>query len=299
MRRGPRRASALVRIRVGTQGRAARAYEQAVGGPVAFDGHRRCRRHARRGIGRWLASPGMTERVSVDSAGIQADSISGRRGPPALSGDGLVVAFDSLASNLVPGDTNRVDDVFVHDRVSGETERVSVAAGGTQGQAISVAPAINADGLIVAFESDADNLVAGDTNGRHDVFVRDRAAGTTERVSVASDGTQGDNTSFGASISADGRFVAFVSDASNLVPDKTTMFRDVYVHDRLTRTTERASLTSAGTEAKSNSTPPAISDDGRFVAFAYFGGISSRTTRTDRPTSSSATASPAPPNGPA
>jgi Tol biopolymer transport system component len=261
-----------------------------------LDGHRRCRRHARRGTAGGSHSPGTTERVSVDSAGIQANSISGRRSPPVLDGDGLVVAFDSLASNLVAGDTNGVDDVFVRDRVSDETERVSVAAGGAQGQAISVAPAINADGLIVAFESSAANLVAGDTNSFRDVFVRDRAAGTTERVSVASDGTQGDDTSFGASISANGRYVAFVSDASNLVADKTTLFRDVYVHDRLTRTTERVSLTSAGTEARSNSTPPAISDDGRFVAFAYFGGIWSRTTRTDRRTSSSATGWQARPN---
>jgi uncharacterized repeat protein (TIGR01451 family) len=270
--RGERSASALVRIR-----------------GEARDGRRMRLSQQMATLGLWMGivgvavmigagpaggshSHGTTERVSVDSAGIQGNSISGRRSPPALDADGLVVAFDSLASNLVPGDTNGVDDVFVHDRLSGETERVSLASDGTQGQQISVAPATSADGLIVAFESDAANLVPSDTNGRRDVFVRDRAAGTTERVSVASGGTQGDNTSFGASISADGRFVAFVSDASNLVPDKTTIFRDVYVHDRLTRTTERVSLTSAGTEARSNTTPPAISDDGRFVAFAYFGG---------------------------
>src|SRR5262249_8318353 len=112
---------------------------------------------------------GTTERVSVDSSGAQGDAGSAY---PAISSNGLVVAFASGANNLVPGDKNHCDDVFVHDRATGLTERVSVDSSGIEGDAdSSIAVSISADGMVVAFESDADNLVSGDTNASTDVFV--------------------------------------------------------------------------------------------------------------------------------
>src|SRR5437867_824550 len=177
------------------------------------------------------ASPGTTERVSVDSAGTQGNSFSL---DPSISADGRFVAFSSLATNLVPGDTNGAFDVFVHDRLTGTTERVSVDSAGTQGHGNSSEPSISADGRFVAFSSVATNRVPGDTNAAFDVFVHDRLTGTTERVSVASAGTQGNGSSLDPSISADGRFVAFSSVATNLVPGDTNGKEDVFVHDRLT-----------------------------------------------------------------
>jgi len=220
-----------------------------------------------------------TERVSVASDGTQGDAASAF---PSISADGRFVAFASSATNLVAGDTNGFSDVFVHDRQTGVTERVSVASDGTQGNAVSNVSAISADGRFVAFASDANNLVAGDINGATDVFVRDRQTGVTERVNVASDGTEGNGTSavlaIGVSaISADGRFVAFASDADNLVAGDTNTAPDVFVRDRQTGATERVSVTSDGTQGNGASGGPAtgllaigvpaISADGRFVVF--------------------------------
>src|SRR5207247_916970 len=176
-----------------------------------------------------------TERVSVASGGTEGDDASLGS---ALSADGRFVAFDSDASDLVAGDTNGVSDVFVHDRQTGTTERVSVASGGAQGNGSSgligfaFPPALSADGRFIAFVSFATNLVAGDTNAATDVFVHDRQTGTTERVSVDSDGTEGNDASLGFALSADGRFVAFQSDATNLVAGDTNGATDVFVHDR-------------------------------------------------------------------
>lgn len=136
------------------------------------------------------AVAGVTERVSVSSDGVQGNGISGRFGPSAISADGVTAAFDSEATNLVAGDTNGVVDVFVHDRGTDVTERMSVSSDGVQGNDDSDTASLNGDGTIVAFDSDATNLVSGDSNLADDVFVRDRASGTTERMSVASDGTQ-------------------------------------------------------------------------------------------------------------
>ncbi|MDQ3782416.1 MAG: hypothetical protein M3349_05690, partial [Actinomycetota bacterium] len=216
------------------------------------------------------ASPGVTELVSVSTSGVQGNGISGRFGPSAISADGLTAAFDSEASNLVAGDTNGVVDVFAHDRDTNVTERVSVSTAGVQGNDDSDTASVNGDGLVVAFDSDATNLVGDDANLADDVFVRDRAAGTTERVSVASDGTEGDDSSFSPDISPDGRFVVFISDAANLVPGDTNETRDVFVRDRTLDITERVSVGSGGEEADSFSAPGAISDDGRFVAFGSF-----------------------------
>ncbi|MGQ9682757.1 MAG: hypothetical protein ACUVX9_09495 [Anaerolineae bacterium] len=207
----------------------------------------------------------MTVRVSVASDGAQANGTSYY---PAISSEGRHVVFASYATNLVPGDTNGKRDVFIHDRQTGQTTRVSVASDGTQGNGDSTYMSISADGRYVAFVSDATNLVPADTNGLSDVFVRDAQAGQTTRVSVASDGAQANGVSLFAAISADGRYVAFVSGASNLVPGDTNARDDVFLHDRQTGQTTRVSVASDGTQGNGHCAyAPAISADGRYVAF--------------------------------
>jgi PKD repeat protein len=207
---------------------------------------------------------GQTERVSVASDGAQGNDHSWF---PAISADGRYVAFQSCASDLVAGDSNGQPDVFVHDRQTGQTERVSVATGGTQGDNCSSSPAISADGRCVAFTSCASNLVAGDANGYPDIFVHDRQTGQTERVSVTTGGGEGDNCSLSPDISADGQYVAFQSDAANLVTGDSNAVTDVFVHDRQTGQTGRVSVSGGGTQGDDESTLPALSGDGRYVAF--------------------------------
>ena len=208
---------------------------------------------------------GITELVSVASDGTQGNNYSAL---PSISTEGRYVTFESVASNLVDGDTNGSYDVFVHDRVTGETQRVSVTSDGTQGNGWSYFSTISADGRYVAFESEATNLVDGDTNGFRDVFVHDRVTGETQRVSVASDGTQGNGHSdWLSSISTDGRYVAFESEATNLVSLDTNTAWDVFVHDRVAGETERVSIASNGTQGNDGSYWPSISSDGRYVAF--------------------------------
>jgi Tol biopolymer transport system component len=205
------------------------------------------------------------ERVSVTSGGSQAN---GSSEAPCISSDGGIVAFISNATNLVAGDTNSAADVFVHDLDTGITQRVSVASAGTQANDDAFTLSLSADGLFVAFGSYASNLVANDTNAKIDVFVHDRNTATTERVSVTSLGAEADNESFSPAISSNGRFVAFQSDATNLVLLDTNNKCDIFVHDRITGTTERVSVASDGTQANGDSIAPAISSDGRFVAFS-------------------------------
>jgi hypothetical protein len=179
------------------------------------------------------------------------------------------VAFDSSADNLVPGDTPNHPDVFVHDRQTGQTEIVSVAGDGTQGNGGSGAPSMSSDGRYVAFSSMATNLVSEpDTNGGlNDVFVHDRQTGQTVRVSEASDGTSGNGDSGSASISANGRFVAFWSYSSNLVNGDTNSSGDVFVKDRQTGVTERVSVATDGQQGNNHSGNPAISSTGRYVGY--------------------------------
>ena len=173
---------------------------------------------------------GATERVSVDGAGGQANDAS--FGPLAISANGRYVAFASIASNLVAGDTNNEADLFVRDRRTGSTERVSVDGAGGQANGGSFFPAISASGRYLAFYSFASNLVAGDTNETYDVFVRDRRTGATERVSVDGAGGQASGGSFFPAISASGHDVAFQSAASNLVAGDTNGTTDVFVRQR-------------------------------------------------------------------
>jgi Tol biopolymer transport system component len=214
---------------------------------------------------------GTTERVSVNLAGGQPDAESHL---PSVSADGRWVAFVSWATDLVPGDTNGVEDAFVRDRLTGTTERVSVSSSGAEANNWSDwtygSNQLSADGRCVVFESPASNLVPGDTGGFVDVFVRDRLAGTTERVSVATGGAQASGASWNPALSTDGRFVVFVSNAPNLVPNDTNGHDDVFLHDRVTGTTERVTLDSAGGEANDDSFSPSVSADGRYVAFSSF-----------------------------
>ena len=158
---------------------------------------------------------GATERVSVAGSGAEGNGASATS---AISADGRYIAFYSSASNLVSGDSNGVADAFVHDRQAGTTVRVNVTSSGlqTSGGYSGAPPAISADGRYVAFESTASNLVAGDTNSSMDIFVHDCLTGVTERASAASDGSQAVGWNRIPSISADGRYVAFSSTASNL-----------------------------------------------------------------------------------
>jgi Tol biopolymer transport system component len=214
-----------------------------------------------------LAGPAMaaeTVRVSVGPGGTQAGGASGS----AISAGGRFVAFVSRAADLVVGDTNRRADVFVHDRRRGLTTRASLGPGDVQANGISGNPALSSDGRYVAFWSWATNLVRGDGNAQRDVFVRDRLKGTTVRASLGADGRQGNGGSFAPSISGDGRFVAFQSVAFNLVPGDGNRTDDVFVRDRRLGTTVRASQGTFGAEGNGPSTEPAISANGRFVAFA-------------------------------
>jgi len=217
-------------------------------------------------------STGVTERVSVDSrerqaVGDQGGVLDTNFGPPAISADGRYVAFASSATNLVKSDRNQVADIFVRDRAAGTTERVSMTGRRTEANGESAHPALSPDGRFVAFSSLADNLVAGDTNFAPDVFLVDRQAGTLERVSVSSTGQEADNTSESPALSADGRLVAFSSSASNLVPGDGDGASDVFVRDRLAGTTESVSIVAPTTGFGAHSGSPAISADGRFVAF--------------------------------
>ncbi|HEU5216602.1 MAG TPA: hypothetical protein VFU30_13790 [Gaiellaceae bacterium] len=209
---------------------------------------------------------GATERVSVSSTGVQGNDISGRTGPPAISADGNVVAFDSIATNLVAaGTTSGQDNIYLRDRSNGATDLVSVTPTGAEPDGSSFLPDLSGDGRYVAFQSVADDLVPGDGNGFEDVFVYDRAAGTTTRASVAGKSKDANDNSLGASISDDGRYVAFRSDATNLV--KGARPTSIYVRDLVKHKTELASVASDGTPANSFNFNADISGDGRYVAF--------------------------------
>ena len=227
-----------------------------------------------------------TRRVSVSTAGVEGNAASS---DPAITNDGRFVAFLSLANNLVSSDTNGARDVFVRDTCTGAglgctpaTTRVSVSTGGAEGDnGSATAPAITPDGRFVAFDSAATNLVANDLNGVRDIFVRDtcRGAGggctpSTIRVSVASNGTEGNNASSNPAISNSGRFVAFGSDADNLVGNDANGVSDIFVRDTCigasgcTPSTIRLSRSTSGTEGNAGSSNPSMSGNGRYIAFA-------------------------------
>lgn len=204
-----------------------------------------------------------TERVSVSSTGAQGDLSSFE---PSLSGDGTLVAFVSAATTLVAGDTNHSSDVFVRDRVTPKTTRVSVDSSGAQVSAGGYDGAISADGTTVVFASGAVKLVPNDLNGVIDVFAHDLATGATTLVSLDSAGGQGDAESYGPAISNDGSLVAFTTSADNLVAGDLNGALDVVVRDRGALTTTLCSGT-CGAFADGDSYTPAISADGATLAF--------------------------------
>ena len=227
-----------------------------------------------------------TIRISVASAGTEA--IGGSSRLPSISGNGRWVVFESAATNLVPSDDNGLDDVFVSDRLTGQTRRLDVssagvqAAGGASGRAV-----ISLDGRWVAFDSAANNLVPGDTNGLRDVFLHDRDtdadgvmdeadARATSRVSVSSSvsappappaGGQADGDSGQPSITQEGRYIAFASTATNLVPNDTNRESDVFLHDRVMGTTRRLSVGPGGVQFVGPSHTPSISANGSLLIF--------------------------------
>lgn len=238
-----------------------------------------------------------TTRVSVASDGTQGNNFSGH---PSVSVDGRLVAFFSHATNLVAGDNNNTcyndgpytapcTDIFVHDRMTHQTKLVSLTASGIQGNEGSFEPSLSADGHYVAFSSRANNFVSGDTNICYhefaanrcmDIFRKDLLTGGMLRVSVASEGTQTNDDSWHPMLSGDGRYVAFVSQASNLVSgdtnfvcpnvvnDKIENCDDVFVHDSVTHTTTRVSVADNGDQANNRSALESISFDGRYVYFS-------------------------------
>jgi Tol biopolymer transport system component len=215
-----------------------------------------------------------TTRVSVGENGESWD----RSEASSIDADGRVVAFRSYAPNLVLDDWNGLADVFVHDRGRAGAERVNVSTVGKEADGATFRGMLSGDGRYVGFRSRADNLVPGDTNDALDVFVRDRITGTTQRVSVATDGTQADASGFDHGwraslfmsrpfLSENGRYAAFTSRAPNLVEDDDNGKADVFVHDLWTGRTIRVSLTADRTEADGDSFVAGISADGRVVAF--------------------------------
>ncbi len=208
----------------------------------------------------------VTRRVSVGANGAQSSPSRGS-GYPVISAGGRYVAFHTSAFNLVIGDTNDSVDVFVRDRVAHVTRRVSIGRGGAQANGNSLVPVISARGRYVAFSSDASNLAAGDTIATYDVFVRDRVAQVTRRLSIGRGGAQPNGNSFVTGISADGRYVVFTSRASNLVARDTNGHVDVFVRDRVTHLTRLVSVGRRGGPANRDSPRAAISADGRHVAF--------------------------------
>jgi hypothetical protein len=210
--------------------------------------------------------------VSVDSAGAEA---TGPSRMPSISEDGRFVSFYSGAPDLVADDTNLESDVFVKDLQTAAVERISVDSNGNEGNDRSESSAISADGRFVAFASQATNFVASaDVADTFDIFVKDRLTGAVERVSLDSSGAAPDAEALRPEISDDGRFVAFDSEATNLVDDDTNSVRDIFVHDRLSGITERVNVDSSGDQATGgNSFFADLSGDGRLAVFQSLAGV--------------------------
>jgi Tol biopolymer transport system component len=207
-----------------------------------------------------------TERISVNASGASANGDSRN---PVISADGRYVAFQSSAADLVGGDNNGRIDVFVRDRTLGQTVLVSVDNGGNNsGAGNSYSPQFTADGRKVAFASTADNLVTNDSNGTADAFVRDLTAGTTLLASVNTNGFSGNAISAPPMITPDGRYVAFLSAAGDLVGNDTNGLNDAYRRDLMSGITELVSVSTSGQAGNRLSFHPVISGNGMRVAFA-------------------------------
>jgi len=208
---------------------------------------------------------GITERISTDSAGMQGNQNSINS---SISDDGQIVVFDSTSSNLVIGDSNADFDIFAKNRRDNSTYRLSIATDGSQANGPSVDPKVSADGRYVVFSSDASNLVLGDTNSLTDVFLHDISMGITTLISKNDNNEIGNGTSETATISADGRYIVFVSESTNFSLTDNNITRDIYLHDRLNATTILVSSNSLGAVANGESISPDISTDGNLIVFA-------------------------------
>lgn len=208
---------------------------------------------------------GETEWVSKDVTGGAPDGVVFE---PAISGDGRYLSYYSWATDLVVGDVNNLQDLFYHDRATGETRLVSVTTDGTQANSVSGYAAVSRDGRYVAFQNLASNLLPGDSNGASDVYVWDARTGRHEVVSVSGAGALGFPDSYPPDISADGRFVTYYSTAGNIAPGATAFRALEYVHDRWTGATEMVSWGIDGGPANDHAYQPAISGDGTVVAYS-------------------------------
>lgn len=210
---------------------------------------------------------GQTRLISHDMAGLPGN---GDSYIPTLSADGRLIAYYSYASNLVAGDSNNAADIFVFDLATATTTLVSRNAGGQPGNGDSYMPVISADGRSIAYESWADNLVADDSNGLLDIFLYDRLSGQTTLASRNPDGVPANGLSQLPALSADGRWLAYASEASDLVMGDGNGVSDIFLHDRSTATTLRISHSSTGQEGDASSFWPALSADGSVVAYQSF-----------------------------
>ncbi len=206
----------------------------------------------------------ITTRVSISTGGSESDNQSTTS---IISANGRYVVFRSNATNLVAGDTNAVEDVFVRDTQLNTTTRVSISTGGSEGDIRSFPYGISADGGYVLFYSEATNLVTGDTNAVGDVFIRDTQLNTTTRVSVSTAGVEGNGESYAYGISADGRYALLSSEATNLVTGDTNAVGDVFIRDTQLNTTTRVSVSTAGVEGNGYSGTGGISPDGQTIVF--------------------------------
>jgi hypothetical protein len=208
------------------------------------------------------------ERVSTSTSGATANGVSTRA---SISSDGRYVAFESEASNLATGDTNSLMDVFVKDRQTGTTTRVSTDSSGAQSNGASSGASVSTDGRYITFTSDATDLVASDTNGAADIFIKDTVTGTTSRVSTNTSGSQANSSSGSSYMTPDGRYVFFNSLASDLVAGDTNGVEDVFRKDLQTGTTIRVSEGTGGIQGDDFSSMASsgirASDDGRYVVF--------------------------------
>jgi|CXWL01.1.fsa_nt_gi hypothetical protein len=222
---------------------------------------------------------GVTSLASVSSAGVHGEFASHF---PSISANGRYVGFISISRNLVPVplDENLAADVFVHDLDNSETIRVSLDSAGSDSDGRSELKSISSDGRFVGFDSVATDLVASDSNGVKDAFVRDLSSGVTYRVSVDSSGIQGDNESSSPSISDDGRFAAFQSYAANLAVGDNNGNVDIYLRDLALGRTSLISTDRAGTIGSGHSLNASISVDGGWVAFDSTSGNVSVRSRT-------------------
>jgi Tol biopolymer transport system component len=219
-----------------------------------------------------------TRRLNLSRQGEQTNGPSNR---PVISADGRYVAFESTATNLILGDTNGFSDIFVVDVITGAIDMLSLDASGTRANNSNFRPSISSTGRYVSFESSATNLVSSGTSvGVSHIYVRDRdvsGSGTfdttgnisTVLVSQSSGGTAANGNSLQSVLSADGRYIAFASDATNLVSSDTNAVRDIFLRDRTGGTTTRVSVATGGTQATGgDSRTPSLSSDGRYIAFA-------------------------------